>query len=205
MFFYVPWRKYRKLKFPKDTNSKKQKILIVTIDNKLVFSSYIRELCKKASQKISTLSRISNQLDASEKTLLFHAAVKPQFHYCPLVWMFCPRTFNNMINKVHERAPSVILGDDLSDFESLFSNKKDRCKHHKNIQSLMTEMLKIKNELAPPIIDSMFERKNESYSLRNFQELLKKIKRTVHYGLDTLRYWSPQLWSLLQENIKEVE
>ena len=26
MFFYVPWRKYRKLKFPKDTNSKKQKI-----------------------------------------------------------------------------------------------------------------------------------------------------------------------------------
>ena len=111
-----------------------------------------------------------------------------------------------MINKVHERALSVILADDLSDFESLFSNKKDRCKHHKNIQSLMTEMLKIKNKLVPPpIMDSMFERKNESYSLRNFQELLKKIKRTVHYGLDTLRYWSLQLWSLLPENIKEVE
>ena len=71
MFFYVPWRKYRKFTFPKDTNSKKQKILIVAIDNKLVFSSYIRELCKKASQKISTLSRISNQLNASEKKPFF--------------------------------------------------------------------------------------------------------------------------------------
>ena len=47
----------------KDTNmnnSKEEKILGVTIDNKLTFSSHIRELCKKASQKIPLLSRISN-------------------------------------------------------------------------------------------------------------------------------------------------
>ena len=73
-----------------------------------------------------------------------------------------------MINKVHERALRVILGDDLSDFESLLQNNKDICSHHKNIQSLMIEMFKIKNELAPPIMDSMFERRNESYNLPNF-------------------------------------
>ena len=83
MFFYVPWRKYRKFTFPKDTNSKKQKILIVTIDNKLVFSSYIRELCKKASQKISTLSRISNQLNASEKNPSFSRCSKTSFSLLP--------------------------------------------------------------------------------------------------------------------------
>ena len=69
----------------------------------------------------------------------------------------------------------------------------------------MIEIFKIKNELAPPIMDSMFERRNEPYNLRNFQEFLTEEKRTVHYGRETLSYRSPQLWSLLPENIKEVD
>ena len=69
----------------------------------------------------------------------------------------------------------------------------------------MIEIFKIKNELAPPIMDSMFERRNEPYNLRNFQEFLTEEKRTVHYGLETLSYRSPQLWPLLPENIKEVD
>ena len=44
------------------TNRKEEKILGVIINNRLIFSSHIRELCKKSSQKISALSRISNQL-----------------------------------------------------------------------------------------------------------------------------------------------
>ena len=50
-------------------------MLDVIIDSRLTFSSHIRELCKKVSQKISALSRISNQLDDSEKTLLFDTVV----------------------------------------------------------------------------------------------------------------------------------
>ena len=76
----------------KDTimnNSKEEKILGVIIGNRLTSSSHIRELCKKASQKVSALSRISNQLNDSEKTLLFNAVVKSQFNYCPLFWMYC--------------------------------------------------------------------------------------------------------------------
>ena len=51
---------------------------------------------------------------------------------------------------------------------------------------------------------SMFERRNESYKLHNFQEFSTE-KKTVHYGLETLSCQSPQLWSLLPENIKKVE
>ena len=192
----------------KDTimnNSKEEKMLGVTIDNRLTFSSHIRKLCKKASQKISAFSRISNQLNDSEKNLLFNPVVKSQFNYCPLVWMFCSRRSNNMINKVHERALRALLGDDLSDFESLLHNNKAECSHYKNIQSLMIEMFKIKNESAPPIMDSVFERRNESYNFCNFQEFLTERKRTVYDGLETLSYQSPQLWSLLPENIEEVE
>ena len=115
----------------------------------------------------------------------FNTVVKSQLNYCPLVWMFGSRTSNNLINKVYE---GIFLGDDLSNFESLLQNNKGICSHHKNIRSLMIEMFKIKNELALPIMDSLFERRNESYNLCNFQEFLFERKRTVHYGLETLSY-----------------
>ena len=60
--------------------------------------------------------------------------------------MFFSRASNKVINKIHERALRVILGDDLSDFKSLLQNNKDIYRHHKNIQSLMTEMF---NPLMP--------------------------------------------------------
>ena len=111
------------------TNSKEEKIPGVIIDNRQTFSRHIRELCKKASQKISALSRISNQRNDSEKNL-FNVVVKSQFKYCRLFWMFCSRTSTNMINKVRERVLKVILGDDLSDFESLLPKNRDIRSHH---------------------------------------------------------------------------
>ena len=113
--------------------------------------------------------------------------------------MLCSRTSNNMINRVHERALRVTLGDDLSDFESLLQNNRDIGSHHKNIQGLMIEMFKIKNELAPPIMDSMFEGRIECYSFCNLREFLTEKK------IELLSDRSLQLWSLLPENIKEVE
>ena len=81
------------------------------------------------------MSRILNQFNNSEKNL-FNAVGKSQFNYCRLVWMFCSRTSNNMINKVHERALRVILGDDLSNFDSLLQDDKDMCSHHKKFKAL---------------------------------------------------------------------
>ena len=75
------------------------------------------------------MSGTPNQLNDSEKNALFNAVVKSQFNYCPLVWMFCSRISNN-INEVHERALGIIIGDDLSNFESLLQNDKDTCSHH---------------------------------------------------------------------------
>ena len=61
----------------------------------------------------------------------------------------------------------------------------------------MIEMFKIKNEL-----DFMFERRNKSYNLRNFQEFLTERKRTVHYGFETLSNRCPQLCSLLHKTLR---
>ena len=67
-----------------------------------------------------------------------------------------------MIHKLHERALRVTLGDDLSNFESSLQNNKGICSYYKNIQSLMIAKFKFRDELAPPIMDSTFEMRNES-------------------------------------------
>ena len=94
--------KYHSMCLGKDTgmkNIKEQKILGVTIDNKLTFKSHIKNLCKKISQKIGALSKLSNHLDDSQKKLVLNSIVKSQFNYCPLIWMFWSRTSNKTTNK----------------------------------------------------------------------------------------------------------
>ena len=63
----------------------------------------------------------------------------------------------------------------------------------------MVEIYKIKNNLNPPVMNFMFERRNNAYNLRNFQEFAMKRKRPVKMGLETLNYRSPQLRSILPQ------
>ena len=72
-------------------NSNEEKILQITIDNKLTFESHINILCRKAEQKMGTLSRLLNHLIDSQKKLIFNTLIKSQFNYCSLIWMFCSR------------------------------------------------------------------------------------------------------------------
>ena len=41
----------------------------------------------------------------------------------------------------------------------LLENNNDICNHHSNIQILLIEVFKMKNELAPPIMKSMLNRR----------------------------------------------
>ena len=85
-------------------NSCEEKILGVIIDNKLKFDPHIRNMCKKAAQKLGVLNRISSLLDPEKKKLVFNAVIKSHFSYCPLTWMFSSRRSNNLINRIHERS-----------------------------------------------------------------------------------------------------
>ena len=87
---------------------------------------------------------------------------------------------------------------------TLLKNNNDTCNHHRHNQTLMIEIYKIKNNLTPPIKGFVFERRNNTYNLRNFQEFATKRKRTVKMGLETLSYRSPQLWSILTENLRQI-
>ena len=75
--------------------------------------------------------------------------------------------------------------------------------HHRNIQTLMIELFKIKYDLVPPIMDSLLSRKTIYYKFRNMQEFQSEKKRTVFYDLETISYRALQLWTILPEEFKQ--
>ena len=76
-----------------------------------------------------------------------------------------------MINKLHESSLRIILNDYSSDFNVLLENNNDLCNHNRNIQALLIEVFKMKNELAPLIIESILNKRFNTYNLRNFRSL----------------------------------
>ena len=66
-------------------NSAEEKILGITIDNKLNYKAHTINLCIVANPKLSALCRISNYIDSGKCKLSIDAFVKSQFSYCPLM------------------------------------------------------------------------------------------------------------------------
>ena len=86
-----------------------------------------------------------------------------------------------MINKLHDRSLRIKLNDYSRNFNILLENNNDKCNHHRNIQALSIEVFKMKNELAPLIMESILNKRFNTYNLKNFQEFATERKRTVWF------------------------
>ena len=65
-----------------------EKLLGTIIDNKLTFEEHVERLCKKASQKVSALARISSLMRFEQRKRIVNSFITSHFSYSPLVWMF---------------------------------------------------------------------------------------------------------------------
>ena len=70
------------------TTSSEVDLLGVTIDSKLTFDSYIRNICKKASCQLNALFRLKRYLLPYKRKVLTKSFVLANFNYCPMVWHF---------------------------------------------------------------------------------------------------------------------
>ena len=148
-------------------SSKSEKLLGINIDTFLTFNEHVSKLCKKASQKLHAISRISSYLNKNKLRLIMNAFFSSQFGYCPLVWMFHNRRYNNKINCLHEQMLGIVYKDYKSSFAELLSEDKSLTVHHRNVQKQAIEMYKVKNELCPKVMLDLFEEVTHSYNLRN--------------------------------------
>ena len=151
-------------------NSKEVEILGITLDRNMNFHTHIKNICRKAGQKLSALLRISPYLDQRKKVLLYKSMIKSQFNYCPLVWMFCSRQSNNLINKVHERGLRLTYRDETKDFQQILRELNEITIHQRNLQVLMTKVYKVVNGIAPPIMNSLFQLRCNTNNIRNLRK-----------------------------------
>ena len=100
-------------------NSTEERLLVVKFDSNLSFENHVTSLCKKASQKLHALARISHYMDLNKRRNLMKAFITSQFSYCLLIWMFRSRNLNNKINRIHEGAPRLVYQNNLSFSELL--------------------------------------------------------------------------------------
>ena len=141
----------------KKKNCKEVEILGIMLDRKINFHTHMKNISRNAGQKLSALLRISSYLNQVNKTVLLHKSmIKSQFNYCPLVWMFCSRQLNNLINKVHEKGLRLIYLDETKDFQQLLRGQSEITIHQRSLQVLVPELYKIVNGIAPPIMNSLF-------------------------------------------------
>ncbi len=185
--------------------SDEEKLLGVTLDKKLSFKTHVNNLCKKASQKLHALARVSRYMEKPQLELTMTSFVMSHFSYCPLVWMFHDRKSNNKINKIHERALRIIHKDSTSNFEELLIKSNSVSVHQRNLQLLQTEIYKTVNNLNPAFMAEVFVSKDMPYSLRGNNNLVLPRARTNQYGIDTIRFIGQKLWQTLPREIKESQ
>ena len=57
---------------------------------------------------MGVLSRLLNHPSDSQKRFIFNSLIKLQFNDCPLIWLLCSRTSNNIYDQQNSLAGSAI-------------------------------------------------------------------------------------------------
>ena len=168
------------------SSSKCKKLSGIKIDNNMNFKEHIKSLCKKASQKISALSRLAPSMNFEQRRLIMNSFVIFHFSYCPVVWMFHSRKLNDRINRLHERA--------LRDSSTTL--------HQQNLQKLMTEIFEVKTGIAPELMKGVFKFTDVLYNLRNQSKCNRSIPCTEKYGIEAASSIGLKLWGKVPTEIK---
>ena len=151
------------------------KLLGITIDDKLSFTTHIENLCSTTSNRLRALARIRKFISFEQAKRLSEAYIMSTFTYCPLIWMFRSKTASNLINKIHKHSLRVIYEMGDANFEDLLIKYSSWTIHEINIHTLLIEIYESLNHISSPIMQEFFDLKVTPYSLRN-NNLLRSPK-----------------------------
>ena len=132
------------------------KLLGITIDNSLKFDTHINNICTKANQKLSVLSRMGNILNFEQRRRIFKSYFK--------------------------RPLRIVYHNDIPNFEELLKKYNSFSIHRQNIQTLAIEIYKVHYGLSENSFYDVSENSRSSYNLRSQRDLdilLSALKTTV--------------------------
>ena len=177
------------------------KLLGIHIDSNLKFDGHIKNICSKARSKCFALSRIRNYLSLDKAILLYNSFILSNFSYCPLIWMFCSKKENNLINEVHKKALRIVYKEPNKTLNRLLDLDGSSGVHLRNLRYLMIEVFKSLNKLNPKFMWNLFHVKEFPMGLRNERILVLPSGNTKSKGTNTIMYRACSLWNSVENNI----
>ena len=138
------------------------KLLGVTLDNKLSFLPHVKNICKTATIRTKALMPVRGYLNQTKAFHLSNSYILSLFNYCQIVWMFCGKQGNTLINKTHKRCLRTVLYDYEIPYEEALTKTESIPIHEKNLQILMKEMYRSINSLNPEFMWDIFSRKRDT-------------------------------------------
>ena len=136
-------------------------------------------------------------MDIQKWRTIMKSCITSQFSYCPLVWIFHSRKLNNKINAIHEKILRIDWCDKHSPFQQLLDNSVSM--HHRN------EMFKVNMNLSPDLINDIFLKRTNTYTLRRNDRFSIRQVNSVYHGTKSLSFLGPNFWELVPSEINESE
>ena len=106
--------------------------------------------------------------------------------------------------KIHEIVLRIAFRDCEFSFSTLLEKDDTVSIQEKNLQTLIIQMLKTKENINPPFIGEIFCERASTYNLRNNNEFLLPRVRTTSYGSETIKYRWQRLWLSLPQHKRNV-
>ena len=173
-----------------------EKLIGIKIDSKLRFDDHIQDLCNKANRKLRALARATPYLNFQKRKVLMNAFFNAEFNYC--------RQNKNKIKHLHERCLRLIHNDKLSSYEEPLEKDGSVSIHHKNIQSLATEMFQIKHGQSPEIVSNILTQTSQNYNFRLNRGFRIRSVKSVYHVSESISYLGPKIWEIVPVKIKET-
>ena len=149
-------------------NATCEKLLGVKNDQHLNFNDHVKPICKKASGKLRALARVTPYMCVEKRKLIMNSFFNTQFN------------------------------DKRSCYEDLLAKDKSVSIHHKNIQDVAIEMFKVKNRLAPKIVNDLFYNETENhYNLRHRTEFRILFVNSIYHGSESISCLGSKIWDIV--------
>ena len=172
--------------------AKQLKLLGVIIDDQINFSVHLREISRKASQRLGVLNRFCSILSTTLKITIYKTSILPYVTYCSTVWHFTKSYDLRKIERIQEKAMKIIYCDKSSSYEKLLRTANLSALQNRRTQDIAILMCKVKHGLVPEYMAHLLEKADQHYALRNNDFVIPRF-RTVVNGKHSIRYFGPRL------------
>ena len=117
--------------------------------------------------------------------------------------MYCNRSLNTKINRLHERCLWIVYNDEKSNFTELLVKDGSASIHY---QKLAVEMFKVSRGLSPEIVNELFQFREEIlYELRQRSRFQVRLVHSAFSGTERPKFLGPKIWALVPNEMKQLE